>query len=159
MDWYYPVLAGVVTGEPARRRLAAGRDRFVMEGLGVRCVDDKPWVTAAETCECAIAHLAAGETSLARQLLDWAQHLRHADGSYFTGMVHPERVHFPGGERTTYTAAAVVLAADALAGTGPASRLFLDRGMAAAVSPSAAPGATPTRWAPSTTPDRPGGRR
>jgi hypothetical protein len=29
-------------------------------------------------------------------------------------------------ERTTWTAAAVVLAADALAGTGPAARLFRD---------------------------------
>jgi len=38
--------------------------------------------------------------------------------------VHPERVHFPGGERSTYSAAAVVLATDALDGTGPASGLF-----------------------------------
>jgi hypothetical protein len=30
-------------------------------------------------------------------------------------MVHPERVHFPGAERTSYTAAAVVLATDRVA--------------------------------------------
>jgi hypothetical protein len=159
MDWYYPVLAGVVTGGAARDRLAGGRDRFVMDGLGVRCVSDKPWVTAAETCECALAHLAAGEVAAARRLLAWTRHLRHTDGSYFTGMVHPEQVHFPGGERTTYTAAAVVLAADALAGAGPASGLFLGAGLTPVVTLPTAPGATPTRWAPSTTPDRPGGRR
>jgi len=124
MDWYYPVLAGVVTGEEGGARLAAGRDRFVMDGLGVRCVADKPWVTAAETCECAIAHASVAETGVAADLLASTRHLRHHDGSYFTGMVHPDRVHFPGGERTTYTAAAVVLAADVLAGAGPASRLF-----------------------------------
>ena len=133
MDWYYPVLAGVVTGEEGRSRLAAGRSRFVLEGLGVRCVADRPWVTAAETCECAIAHAAVGEAGAAADLLASTRHLRHPDGSYFTGMVHPERAHFPGGERTTYTAAAVVLAADVVAGTGPASRLFAHPGPGQAV--------------------------
>ena len=119
MDWYYPVLAGVVTGEAARARLSAGYARFVMDDLGVRCVADQPWVTAAENSECAMAHLAAGEVDVARRLLDWARHLRHDDGSYFTGMVHPQGDHFPRGERSTYGAAAVVLAAVATDRTGP----------------------------------------
>jgi hypothetical protein len=129
MDWYYPVLCGVVGGEAARRRLAAGRAGFVMDGLGTRCVSDRPWVTAAETAECALAHLAAGELEWAGHLLASTRNLRHDDGSYFTGMVHPERVHFPGGERTTYTAAAVVLATDALARRSPAAGLFLGQGL------------------------------
>ena len=119
MDWYYPVLAGAVTGDAARARLAACYDRFVMDGLGVRCVADKDWVTAAETAECAMAHLAAGEVDTAARLLRWAEHLRHDDGSYFTGMVHPQRHLFPAGERSTYSAAAVILATAALAGAGP----------------------------------------
>ena len=131
MDWYYPVLAGVVTGAAGRARLEAGRGRFVMDGVGVRCVADRPWVTAAETCECAMAHAAVGEPEVAADLLASTRHLRHPAGSYFTGMVHPDRVHFPGGERTTYTAAAVVLAADAVGGVGPASRIFAHHGPAA----------------------------
>ena len=119
MDWYYPVLAGAVTGDAARRRLAGGYDRFVMDGLGVRCVADKDWVTAAETAECAMAYLSAGEAGTAAQLLGWADHLRHDDGSYFTGMVHPQRHHFPATERSTYSAAAMTLARAALAGAGP----------------------------------------
>ena len=119
MDWYYPVLTGAVTGDTARRRLAGGYQRFVMDGLGVRCVADKDWVTAAETAECAMAFLAAGEPDTAARLLEWTDHLRHDDGSYFTGMVHPQRHHFPVGERSTYSAAAVTLAAAALAGAGP----------------------------------------
>jgi len=119
MDWYYPALAGVVTGEVAADRLAAGYRRFVMDGLGVRCVADKDWVTAAETAECAMAHLGAGEVGTARRLLEWTGHLRHHDGSYFTGMVHPQRDHFPAGERSTYSAAAIVLTAAALTGAGP----------------------------------------
>jgi hypothetical protein len=60
MDWYYPVLAGAVTGAEAEERLAADWDRFVVPGLGVRCVADRPWVTGAETCELALALAAAG---------------------------------------------------------------------------------------------------
>jgi hypothetical protein len=119
MDWYYPVLAGAVTGDAARTRLAAGRDHFVMDGLGVRCVADKDWVTAAETAECAMAYLTAGDAGTAVQLLEWAKHLRADDGSYFTGMVHPQRHLFPAGERSTYSAAAVTLAIAALAGASP----------------------------------------
>ncbi len=102
MDWYYPVLAGVVTGTAGRARLAGGRDRFVIEGRGTRCVSDRPWVTAAETCECALAHLAAGEEGRARDLFGWAQGLRAPDGAYHTGVVLPEGVLFPAGsERPT----------------------------------------------------------
>ena len=62
MDWYYPVLAGVLTGAAAPASGWPSRwDTFVMDGLGVRCVSNEPWVTAAETSECALAHLAAGD--------------------------------------------------------------------------------------------------
>ena len=132
MDWYYPVLAGVVGGEAGRRRLDEGWDRFVLDNAGTRCVHDRPWVTTAETSECAMAHLAVGADARALELFTWAQRLRAGDGAYFTGMVLPDGVHFPGGEMSTYSAAAVVLAADALSGTTPASRLFVGRPLRAA---------------------------
>ena len=126
MDWYYPVLAGVIVGDEGRARLAERYDAFVMPGKGVRCVSDRPWVTAAETCECMLAHLAVGEDDRAIELFSWAQTLLEPDGAYWTGIVYPEEVHFPGNEQSTYTAAAVVLAADALARSSPASQLFVD---------------------------------
>nr|MCH9838757.1 prenyltransferase [bacterium] len=55
MDWYYPVLTGALMGHQAKARMADGWDTFVMEGLGIRCVSDEPWVTASETAECALA--------------------------------------------------------------------------------------------------------
>ncbi|MEM8922449.1 MAG: prenyltransferase [Actinomycetota bacterium] len=125
MDWYYPVLSGAVTGDEARARINARWDEFVMAGKGVRCVSDQEWVTAAETCECAIAVLGTGDRARALDLFRWSQNLRDADGSYFTGIVYPERVNYPGHERSSYTAAAVILAADALAGLNPTSELFL----------------------------------
>jgi hypothetical protein len=126
MDWYYPVLCGVIDGDAGRARLAERFDAFVMEGKGVRCVADRPWVTAAETCEAMLAHLAVGETERAWQLFEWAQTLCEPDGKYWTGIVYPEEVHFPGNEQSTYTAAAVVMAADALAQASPAWGLFVD---------------------------------
>jgi MMP endo-(1,4)-3-O-methyl-alpha-D-mannosidase len=123
MDWYYPVLSGALRDD-ARAHLEARRDVFVMDGLGVRCVSDRPWVTAAETCECALAHLAIGDPDRARDLFSWAQRMRLDDGRYWTGTVFPEEVHFPEDETSTYTAAAVVLAADALSGASAAAGLF-----------------------------------
>ena len=125
MDWYYPVLAGVLTGDAARARLAGGWPKFVMNGKGVRCVSDEPWVTAAETAECALAYLAIGDADAAGALLAWTRAHRCPDGAYLTGLVYPQVVAFPGHERTAYTGAAVILAADAMSGASPASSLFV----------------------------------
>ena len=125
MDWYYPVLGGAVTGPAARELLAAGWDRFVVPGLGARCVDDQPWVTGAETCELALALTAAGQREAAVEQLAAMQHLRDDDGSYWTGLVFADGVRWPV-ERTTWTAGAVVLAADALSGATGGSDLFAD---------------------------------
>jgi len=124
MDWYYPVLCGALAGEAARARLDDRWDTFVIDGRGVRCVSDRPWVTAAETAECALAHDAVGETARARELLASTRALRDADGSYWTGVVLPQEVNYPGGERSSYTAAAVVLADAALADPSAAAGLF-----------------------------------
>ncbi len=126
MDWYYPVLAGSLRGAAGRAHLAARFDTFVMPGKGVRCVSDRPWVTAAETCECAMAHLGVGEREKGLALFAAAQSMRLDDGRYWTGTVYPDESHFPVDEKSTYTSAAVVLAADALAGASPAAGLFTD---------------------------------
>jgi hypothetical protein len=46
------------------------------------------------------------------------------DGAYLTGLVYPQRITFPDQERSAYTAAAVILAADAITGASPASSVF-----------------------------------
>ena len=47
MDWYYPILVGVLRGHSAEARLASKWDTFVAPGRGVRCVSAQPGVTAA----------------------------------------------------------------------------------------------------------------
>jgi hypothetical protein len=122
MDWYYPVLGGAVRGEAGRARLSERWDEFVVPGVGVRCVADRPWVTGAETAELVLTLAAVGERERGLRLLREVQHLREADGSYWTGLVFDEGVRWPV-ERSSWTSAAVVLAADALAG-GPTLALF-----------------------------------
>ncbi|WP_409331551.1 prenyltransferase/squalene oxidase repeat-containing protein [Trujillonella humicola] len=125
MDWYYPVLGGALTGEAATDRLAESRETFVVPGLGIRCVSDRPWVTGAETCELALALTAAGRPDDALEQVAAMQHLRDPDGAYWTGLVFADGKRWPI-ERTTWTAAAVVLAADALCGATGAAGLFAD---------------------------------
>jgi hypothetical protein len=120
MDWYYPVLGGAVRGDAAERMLKAGRDTYLVPGLGVRCVRDEPWVTGAETCELAIALDAVGDRDQALELFGQIQFLRDPAGAYWTGWQFENRKHFPH-EKSAYTAAAVVLAADTLAASTGAS--------------------------------------
>ncbi len=122
MDWYYPVLAGALRGSAADARLAASWRTFHVPGYGLRCVSDRPWVTGAETAELVLALAATGDRDRALALLAEVQHLRHEDGSYWTGLVFDEGVRWPV-ERSSWTSAAMVLAADALAG-GTTLELF-----------------------------------
>lgn len=127
MDWYYPVLGGALAGTAGRAHLATRWHEFVVaEGgldLGIRCVADQPWVTGAETCELALALHAVGARDEAIRMVAAMQHLRHDDGSYWTGYVWPDDARWPI-ERTTWTGAAMVLACDALEPRSDASALF-----------------------------------
>jgi hypothetical protein len=84
-------------------------------------------VTGAETAELALTLAATGQVARGSALLREVQHLREADGSYWTGLVFDEDVRWPV-ERSSWTAAAMVLAADALAG-GPTRALFAGTGL------------------------------
>lgn len=123
MDWYYPVLGGAVRGQAGVDLLDERWDRFVVPGLGIRCVDTNDWVTGAETCELVMALDAVDDRERALRLFADMQHLRDDRGEYWTGYVFPDAVNWPH-EHTTYTAAAVVLAADALSRTTPGSGIM-----------------------------------
>jgi hypothetical protein len=142
MDWYYPVLGGVITARRAACAIDLEWDRFVVPDLGIRCVADRPWVTGAETCELALALTALGELDRAAEQVAAMQHLRHDDGSYWTGYVYPDDARWPV-ERSTWTSAAVLLAADAIDGAGPTREAF--RPVRAACGTRSAASSAPTR--------------
>lgn len=116
MDWYYPVLGGALTGTEAKSRIEAEWERFVVPGLGVRCVVPNPWVTGGESAELALALWAMGESDRALEILQSIQHLRDAEsGLYWTGFVFEDEAIWPR-ELTTWTAGSLLLAVAALGG-------------------------------------------
>ncbi|HET9171609.1 MAG TPA: prenyltransferase/squalene oxidase repeat-containing protein [Actinospica sp.] len=123
MDWYYPVLGTALRGAAARARLDAGWDRFVVPGLGTRCVDDRPWVTGGETFELCIALWAAGRADGARRLLTDVGHLRDLDGLYWTGYVYADNAIWPE-EKTSWTAGSLLLALAVLGGEPATCAVF-----------------------------------
>jgi hypothetical protein len=133
MDWYYPLLGGALRGHAAHARIASGWDTFVAKGRGVRCVSDQPWITAAETCEAAIALDAIGLHETALELFTWIQFLRGDDGAYWTGANFEHGFDSDGElfpvEQPTWNSAAVVLAANALGGHGATAGLLRGEGL------------------------------
>ncbi|PHS27793.1 MAG: hypothetical protein COA84_03250 [Robiginitomaculum sp.] len=113
MDWYYPVLCGLLQGDEARTHLLARRDEFIDNGLGCRCVTEQPWTTVAETCELAMALIAIGEDVRAQTLISWCAPLRDDRGGFAMGWQSEEQIVWPD-ERPAWTAGAMVLALDAV---------------------------------------------
>lgn len=123
MDWFYPILTGALPKDEAKKRLAARWDEFVVEGMGTRCVSDEPWVTVAESCELTMALLAAGQDQKAAKVYSWLHQWRLDNGEYWTGYQFVEDLLWPD-EKPTWTAGAILLAADALTDYTPAAYLF-----------------------------------
>lgn len=123
MDWFYPILTGVISGKAAQQRLEKKWSLFVESSIGCRCVSDEPWVTVAESCELTLALLAADEHARALTVFSWLHQFMDSDGGYWTGYNFRDKVIWPK-EKTTWTAGAILLAADALTGYSPAATLF-----------------------------------
>ena len=70
-----------------------------------------------------MALLAVGDHARAVEVYSWLQQWRAADGSYWTGYQFAEDLLWPD-ERPTWTAGAILLAADALTEHTPAWNLF-----------------------------------
>jgi hypothetical protein len=126
MDWFYPILSGAVTGRMAEQRIDTFWDKFVIKNKGVRCVSDRPWVTVAETCELSLALSAMGNMHLSETVFSWIQNKTNPDGSYWCGFTCPDMTIWPK-DKSTWTNAAVLIAADAIYKHTAACRLFNHR--------------------------------
>ena len=134
MDWYYPVLTGALDRRgrqgPARRRLGE-RSRWRVSACAASATSRG---SPRRRRPSARSPTPPSATSRRRaDLLRWTRAHRREDGSYWTGIVYApgaSPVQFPFEEHTSYTAAAVILAADAIAGASPASDLFTPRPIA-----------------------------
>jgi len=123
MYWFYPVLSGALTGEAAAQRVEKYWKKYVVEGQGVRCVADRPWITMAETSEFVLALAAMGKMKLAKIVFSWIQERTFDDGTFWCGYTFPDMVIWPE-EKISWTNGVVLMAADALYGLTPAADLF-----------------------------------
>ena len=124
MDWYYPVLCGVYDKEKSIKQINSKWSEFIVEGMGCKCVKEEPWVTVAESSELVTALVKIGLYTEAETLLNSLHQWRdEKDGLYWTGYVYADKKFWPV-EKPTWTAGAVLLAADALYKFTSGSELF-----------------------------------
>ncbi len=124
MDWYYPVLCGVYDKEKSIKQINSKWSEFIIEGMGCKCVKEEPWVTVAESSELVTALVKIGLFTEAETLLNSLHQWRdEKDGLYWTGYVYADKKFWPV-EKPTWTAGAVLLAADALYKFTSGSELF-----------------------------------
>jgi hypothetical protein len=123
MYWFYPILAGVITGADAQARIDKYWKKYIIEERGVRCVHDEPWVTIAESSELTIALAAMGNLELAKIVFSWIVDRRYDDGSYWCGFTCPDIIVWPQ-DKITWTNAVALMAADAIYRLTPAHQLF-----------------------------------
>ena len=124
MDWYYPVLCGVYDQDRSIKQIESRWSDFIVEGKGCKCVKEEPWVTVAESSELVLALVKIGFLSEAEALLSSLHQWRDdKDDLYWTGYVYPDDKFWPI-EKPTWTAGAVLLAADAVYNFTPGSKLF-----------------------------------
>ncbi|MEM9570016.1 MAG: prenyltransferase [Pseudomonadota bacterium] len=124
MDWYYPVLAGALDLPTAQARIFERWETFVTDDPACCCVSDEPWITVAETAELVLALLAIDEQERAADLFAQMLTYRDEDGAFWMGWQSAEQIFWPR-ERPSWTQAAVILAADALDGKDPGSRVLI----------------------------------
>ena len=68
MDSYYPILSGCLTEPEKEDYIEKIVKEFYIEGLGVKCVREEPWITVAETCEFIIALTMSGNITKAKKI-------------------------------------------------------------------------------------------
>jgi len=123
MDWYYPILTGVLNKPESIKILRRKWDKFVVEGLGCKCVEEEPWVTAAESSELAIALSRLGLKKEAEEVLQNTFNLIDEDGLLWTGYVFKDKKFWPI-EKPSWTMGAAILAGNSINEFSPSHNFF-----------------------------------
>ena len=125
MDWYYPILCGIYDDKKSIKDIETKWSKFIVEDMGCKCVEEEPWVTVAESSELVVALVKIGLREEALKIFNSLHQWRDKqDGLYWTGYVYKDKKFWPV-EKPTWTAGAVLLAADTLYEFTPGSELFL----------------------------------
>ena len=109
MDSYYPMLCNSGAKKDAIKTL----NKFYVNGLGIKCVEEEPWVTFAESSECIMALYKIGLKEEAKKIFDEVLKHKNQKGYFPTGYQYELGVYWPE-EDSTWTNAAVIMAADCI---------------------------------------------
>ena len=124
MDSYYPVISGCLNKNEIEGAIQQTLNNFYEDGLGIKCVREEPWITVAETNEFVIALVIGNKKDLAKKILLESTLISDKNNIPYMGWQYKEKIFWPN-EKPTWTAAAMLLAADAVFGYTSASDLFL----------------------------------
>ena len=124
MDWFYPALTGFMNDNKLSSHIFLHWDDFVIDGVGCKCVREKPWVTVAETAELIMACCRANCIEQAHQLFNWIGQFQHTDHQFWMGYHTNLAIYWPT-VFPTWTTAAMVLAYDTLYQVSNGCQLFL----------------------------------
>ena len=123
MDWYYPILSGCLKQQEKLHYINKIFKDFYLDGIGIKCVIEEPWVTVAETSEFILALMCAGYDDEAKRLLFDVLNISDEEGIPFMGWQYEQNIFWPE-EKPSWTAAALMLSADCVFDYSDASDLF-----------------------------------
>ena len=123
MDWYYPILSGCLKQHEKLHYINKIFKDFYLDGIGIKCVIEEPWVTVAETSEFILALMCAGYDDEAKRLLFDVLNISDEEGIPFMGWQYEQNIFWPE-EKPSWTAAALMLSADCVFDYSDASDLF-----------------------------------
>ena len=122
---FLPILCGIYDDKKSIQDIETKWSKFIVDDMGCKCVEEEPWVTVAESSELVVALVKIGLREEALKIFNSLHQWRDThDGLYWTGYVYKDKKFWPV-EKPTWTAGAVILAADALYEFTPGSELFL----------------------------------
>ena len=124
MDSYYPIISGCLNKNEIDESIQQTLNNFYEDGLGIKCVREEPWITVAETNEFVIALVIGDKKDLAKKILLESTLISDKNNIPYMGWQYKEKIFWPN-EKPTWTAAAMLLAADAVFGYTSAADLFL----------------------------------
>ena len=113
MDWYYPIISGVLSDSEKDKHIKKIYKDFYIEGIGVKCVVEEPWVTVAETSEFIVSLVISNEIEEAKKLLIEVMNISDLNDIPYMGWQYEENIFWPE-EKPSWTAAALILAADSI---------------------------------------------
>ena len=125
MDSYYPILSGCLNENEIKSYIDKIFSNFYVDKIGIKCVIEEPWVTVAETSEFIISLMISGDLDKSKELLIDVLSICDENKIPFMGWQYEENIFWPN-EKPSWTAAALIIAADSVMNFSNASDLFLN---------------------------------